>query len=33
MNGSGKMRPVETILRMGSIKNNDEGGEFNLDIL
>jgi hypothetical protein len=26
-----KMRPVETILRMGSmgIKKNDRGGEFN----
>jgi hypothetical protein len=28
---NGKMRPVETILRMGAggIKENDGGGEFN----
>jgi hypothetical protein len=28
---NGKMRPVETILRMGGegIKENDGGGEFN----
>jgi hypothetical protein len=28
---NGKMRPVETILRMGGgkIKENDRGGEFN----
>jgi hypothetical protein len=32
---NGKMRPVETVLRMGGrgIKENDGGGEFNYDIL
>jgi hypothetical protein len=31
---SGKMRPVDPILRMvGGIKGNDGGGEFNYDIL
>jgi hypothetical protein len=31
MHGNGKMRPVETILRIGSggIKENDGGSEFN----
>jgi hypothetical protein len=31
---NGKMRPVETILRMGwyGIKENDRGGKFNYDI-
>jgi hypothetical protein len=32
---NGKMRPIEIILRRerGEIKENDGGGEFNLDIL
>jgi hypothetical protein len=32
---NGKMRPAETVLRMGevAIGENDEGGEFNYDIL
>jgi hypothetical protein len=30
---NGKMRPVETILRMGGLKENDGGGEFNQDTL
>jgi hypothetical protein len=32
---NGKMRPVETILknRLGGIKENDGGFEFNQDIL
>jgi hypothetical protein len=34
MHENGKMRPVETILKMGGdIKGNDGGGEFNYDIL
>jgi hypothetical protein len=33
MCANGKMRPVETILGMGKIKENDGGGEFNCDIL
>jgi hypothetical protein len=32
---NGKMRPVESILRIGGreIKENNGGGEFNYDIL
>jgi hypothetical protein len=32
---NGKMRPAESILRMGAgeIKENDGGSEFNYDIL
>jgi hypothetical protein len=26
---NGKMRPVETILGLGELKENDERGEFN----
>jgi hypothetical protein len=35
MHENGKMRPVETLPRMGGrrIKENDGGGEFNYDIL
>jgi hypothetical protein len=35
MRGSGKMRPVEIILRMGEggIQENNGEGEFNYDIL
>jgi hypothetical protein len=35
MYGNGKMRPVETIPRIGGgrIRENDGGGEFNYDIL
>jgi hypothetical protein len=28
-----KMRPIETILRSGGIKENGGAGEFNCDIL
>jgi hypothetical protein len=28
-----KIRSVETILRMGGIKENDGGGEFKKDVL
>jgi hypothetical protein len=30
---NGKMRPVETIPRMGRIKENDGGGEFDYYML
>jgi hypothetical protein len=35
MHVNGKLRPVETISGMvrGGIKENDEGGKFNYDIL